>query len=711
MFRNLWKISETHRHIQSSVFAMIRQSSNCQLFRSYSSHAYYPGSGNEFIPNAVNPTTDTPQKPQLTLDMIAAQLSSDHFDPHEFPNCKDSIPFSLLAKTLDQISNSKGKDSKNLQKLIFSNFFRLLIVYRPEDLYKAVYLSIGQIYPEYKQIELGIGKETLYSISQKYTGKSKKDLKSLETLYGDLGDTIEKIKSDTQSLAKPQLSIGQVYDCLCEIAGMRGTNSKSLKESNALHLLSQATATEAKYLIRIMQQSLKIGASNITVLNSLARAACITPPRQQYPHLNFQCSPSLIEQLEKSIQDIISVCPDYGRIVSALLCVSPGLDPSTVFEECKMTPGTPVKPMTAQPTKQIKDIISRFSELKITCEYKYDGIRGQIHVLENRDIEIYSRGSENLTSMYPDIVDLMKNSVNFERIKNCIIDCEIVAFDPFTNTVKGFSEIQHRRKGNILLQDVKISICVFVFDLLYLNDAVLIASPLQARRAIFTDNFRMVPGRIEFVQYKDIVDTEEIEGFLESSVEKGCEGLMIKSLGSLYEPGQRSFAWLKLKKDYLTNDAGESLGDSLDLVPIGAYFGNGRRTGIYGSFLLAIYDPVNDQYQTICKTGTGFTDADLQGMYGRMKKNERQAPLDNFKSNVTPDVWLLPEDVWEIKCSDLTVSSVHTGAWSKIVENKGISLRFPRFLRKRDDKKPEDSTSPLQIEQMYRDQVKVVNNS
>ena len=146
--------------------------------------------------------------------------------------------------------------------------------------------------------------------------------------------------------------------------------------------------------------------------------------------------------------------------------------------------------------------------------------------------------------MYPDIVLALKNCVNFEKVNNCIIDCELVAFDLEKNQVKNFNEIQHRRKGNVLINDVTIPVCVFVFDLLYLNNEILINYELNQRRKIFFENFQIVNQKFQFVEYKDLEDTEEIESFLLESVDKGCEGLMIKSLlnKSIYEPGQRCFS-------------------------------------------------------------------------------------------------------------------------------------------------------------------------
>jgi len=316
-----------------------------------------------------------------------------------------------------------------------------------------------------------------------------------------------------------------------------------------------------------------------------------------------------------------------------------------------------------------------------------------------------------MTEKYPDVIQVVKDALTAD-CQSGIIDSEVVAWDVTNARILPFQQLSTRGRKNIQLEDIKVQVCIMPFDCMLCNGEALVSQDLETRRRILKTMLKEVPGKVTYAVGRDFdeLNEEEIQAFLDESIAGSCEGLMLKTLNdnASYLPSKRSLNWLKLKKDYI-----EGVGDSLDVVPIGAYYGKGKRHGSYGAFLLAIWNEEEEEFQTVCKAGTGFSDEDLKAHYDFFKNKTMPKPESSYRvdSKLTPDVWLEAAQVWEIKCADLSVSPVHTSAFGMKADGKGIGLRFPRFLRIRDDKQPEEATSAEQIVDMYEGQAVVGNNA
>uniref|UniRef100_A0A669DLP6 DNA ligase n=1 Tax=Oreochromis niloticus TaxID=8128 RepID=A0A669DLP6_ORENI len=547
-----------------------------------------------------------------------------------------------------------------------------------DDLLCCVYLCLNQLGPAYLGMELGVGETVLMKAVAQATGRQLDKIKAEAQEKGDLGLVAESSRSNQRMMFQPaSLTAGGVFRKLKEIASMSGNSAMNKKIDIIKGLFVACRFSEARYIVRSLAGKLRIGLAEQSVLSALSQAVCLTPPGQGFPPAVIDAGKGMSAESRRPQQ-------------TPFRLLTPVLPPFTLF-----LPGVPLRPMLAHPTKGVGEVMKKFDEAAFTCEYKYDGERAQIHILESGEVRIFSRNQEDNTSKYPDIISRIPK-VKKDSVVSCVLDTEAVAWDHEKKQIQPFQVLTTRKRKDVDASEIKVQVCVYAFDLLYLNGESLVRQPLCRRRALLRESFSEVEGEFVFARSIDSDNTDTIAEFLEQSVRDSCEGLMVKTLekDATYEIAKRSHNWLKLKKDYL-----EGVGDTVDLCVIGAYLGKGKRTGTYGGFLLACYDEENEEFQSVCKIGTGFKDEDLEQHYKFLKEHILPKPRAYYRvdQSAEPDVWLDAVQVWEVKCADLSLSPVYKAAMGMVDPEKGISLRFPRFLRIRDDKKPEDATAAAQV--------------
>lgn len=676
--------------------------------------------------------SEQPKVDKKQVARVQATIKSAGNDPYPDWKPNEPVPYAALCTTFSLIELT----TKRLQITAYTSaFLQQVLRLTPEDLLPTVQLMLNKLAADYAGIELGIGESLIMKAIGESSGRSLSVIKADHQKIGDLGLVAAKSKSKQGQMFKPKpLTVRGVHQGLLDIAKMEGHGSQDQKVRAINKLMASADVSsasktidiskdkggpsEAKFLVRFLEGKLRLGLAEKTVIIALAQAVVTheTAKKGKIP------STDQLANGEAALKTVYSELPSYEVIIPAML--EHGI--LKLHETCKLQPGVPLKPMLAKPTKSITEVLDRFEGKDFTCEYKYDGERAQIHYVAPESTgefpaaettlvkdpksfkglaSIFSRNSEDLSKKYPDILEKLNSWIK-PSTKSFVLDCETVAWDPQNKKVLPFQQLMTRKRKDVKTSEVTVKVCVFAFDMLFYNGEALVKKTLRDRRTLLHEAFEPVEGEFAFAQYGNSKDVEEIQKLLDESVKASCEGLMVKMLDtedSGYEPSKRSRNWLKVKKDYLSG-----IGDSLDLVVLGAYHGKGKRTSWYGAFLLAAYNADTQNFETVCNIGTGFSEAVLEELHKELSELviERAKPFYNHSSvkNDQPDVWFEARQVWEVKTADLTLSPRYRAAIDEMGGKNGISLRFPRFIQKRTDKKPEEATTTVAVAEMYRKQ-------
>ncbi len=588
------------------------------------------------------------------------------------------MEYRIIAETYSKIeSTSKRLEMTDLLVELFNQT-------PPESIDKVIYLTQGKLYPDYMGVELGIAEKLAIKAISKATGINEGKIGEMLKEHGDLGlvaqETIKKKRQTTlfSFEERQRLTVEKVYENFDRIARAEGGGSQEKKMQYLAELLNLATPLEARYIIRTVEGKLRLGIADMTILDALSIA--------------YGGSKELRSEVERAY----NIHPDLGYIAKRL--ATEGIEG---VRSIKISLGIPIRAMLAERLPSLEDILAKMGG-KAAFEYKYDGMRIQAHVGER--IWLYSRRLENLTDQFPDVRDAIKSAF---KGKEAIFDGEAVPVDVNTGELLPFQVVSHRRgrKYGIEKAIEEYPVVLFLFDILYLDGEDLTGKTYPERRKILEEVIEP-SEQVKFAIRLISSDIEKIKMFFNKAIEDGCEGLVAKNIGegSIYRAGAREFLWIKYKRDYKVE-----IGDTVDLVVIGAFAGKGKRRGTYGALLMAAYNPDKDRFETVCKLGSGFTDEQLAYLPRKFEDLRIERVHPRVWSEIDADYWFVPKVVLELIGAEITLSPTHTCARDVIEKGSGLAIRFPRFTGKwRDDKSPEEATTTKELVEMYRNQIKKI---
>eukprot|EP00011_Vannellida_sp_DIVA3-517-6-12_P013504 CAMPEP_0114607370 /NCGR_PEP_ID=MMETSP0168-20121206/2034_1 /TAXON_ID=95228 ORGANISM="Vannella sp., Strain DIVA3 517/6/12" /NCGR_SAMPLE_ID=MMETSP0168 /ASSEMBLY_ACC=CAM_ASM_000044 /LENGTH=570 /DNA_ID=CAMNT_0001818247 /DNA_START=16 /DNA_END=1725 /DNA_ORIENTATION=- len=531
----------------------------------------------------------------------------------------------------------------------------LLRDYVDNDLEDDLYLFCKLLLCKEDKRVYNLKKKQLVKLFSRHLGCSHTDmLHDLEK--GDVALTCKKyFKRHAHFLDMPQLGLRQVDSFLEQL-------TTATKEEDQLDImssiLSMATPLEVKYLIKLIIHDLKINIGAKYVLEALHEDAFTA------------------YKVSHNLKQIVARCQEK----KAKAAIGESLGRASSSFGIGLSLMTPIKPMLAKKVTDLEEVVTKCSD-GMYAEVKYDGERIQIH----KDGEQFRCFSRNLKPVLEwkvkEVLPYIEQSA--PSAESVVLDGEILLLDAVTKQPLPFGTLSvHKRKD---FADA--TVCVFIFDILYLNGDTLLTTPLDERREIMKKTVNVIPDRVLLSELTEMSTKAPLEQLMKQAIRDGLEGLVVKPSRSLYMPDKRS--WFKLKKEYF------DMADTVDLVVLGAFYGTGTTArkeahGLLSVFLMGCFDATVNKWKTVCKVGNGFDEATVKRLqtelapnFVKIKRNYDLRPdwLLLHRSQVPDMVVKDPKKspVWELAGGGfITESRTHTA--------DGISIRFPVVKRERDDK-------------------------
>jgi DNA ligase-1 len=564
------------------------------------------------------------------------------------------MEYSILADTYEELEKTSSKLEKT--RVLSELFLKTPSAKLP----RTVLLAAGRVFPAYSESELGIATQMMIKAISKATGFSSKDVEMKFKKTGDLGLAAENcIKLRKQIvLLKRKLTVDNVFDNLQKLAFVTGGGSQERKLNLIAELLTSAQPKESRYIVRTILQELRIGVAEGIIRDAIVKAFLIKEG------MSKEEKNKMVEAVEYA-WDILS---DFGEV--AKITKEKGING---LKKVKVCLGRPIQVMLGEKAKSIEEVIKGFD--KVAAEYKYDGMRVQISKKGDK-IWVFTRRLEDVTKQFPDIVKLCKKGL---KAKECIVEGEALGIDLKTKSPLPFQVLSQRihRKYDIEKIVKEIPVQVYLFDIVYLAGRTLFNKSFKERRKILEGVVNVIPKNFELAKQLVTDDVKEAEKFYQEALNAKQEGLFLKVLDSKYVFGRHVGGWYKIKP----------IMETLDLVIVGATWGVGSRARWLSSYVLACRDPDTGKFLPCGMMGTGLTEEQFQSITDRLKK------LIIGEKGRT--VMLKPEVVVEVAYQEIQKSPNY---------ESGYALRFPRLIRIREDKGPDDVDIIERVSNLFKTQ-------
>ncbi|MBW2990413.1 ATP-dependent DNA ligase [Candidatus Woesearchaeota archaeon] len=577
--------------------------------------------------------------------------------------------------SLAEIYEALEKTSKRLEKtFIISKLFKKT---KQDDIDEIVLLIQGRLFPLWDETKLGVSDRLVIKAISVATGISPAKVEDEWKRLGDLGLVAEKLvtKKSQATLFSRTLTSDKVFTNLRKLPTLEGAGSVDQKIKVIAELLSSAKPLEARYVVRTVLEDLRVGVGTGSIRDALVWAFFDKKVKVNYDDKEKKIEPDNREEYKRlieAVQHAFDLKADYGKVAKMIMKKG-----EKAFGELTLEPGNPINVMLYQKAKDLEEAFERVGK-PCAFEFKYDGFRMQIHK-KGKTIKIFTRRLDEVTKQFPEVVDFVKK---FVKANECILDSEAVGFNPKTGKYLAFQSISQRirRKYNINQMAKDFPVEVNVFDIMSYHGKNMLKEPFNKRRKILEKIIS--PHKKKLVLAKQIItnNLKDAEKFYKEALKVGEEGVMAKNLEGIYKPGSRVGYGVKVKP----------VMESLDLVIVGAEWGTGKRSGWLTSYVLACRK--HGKFLEIGKVGTGIKELEEQGVsFEQLTKLLKP----HIISEEGKTVRIKPEIIIEVKYEEIQKSPTYAS---------GYALRFPRFVRLREDKALSDISDIKLVEDLYKTQ-------